>query len=323
MRLRQLAATACIAVIAATAGAQAQDKYPSQPLRFMVPFGAGGVADTTARIVAEKLGDLIGQRVVVENNPGGGGIAAARAVIAAAPDGLTLAMLTNGTAISVPLFKSLPFDPLKDFEPVSKLGSFEFFVATGAESAYKTLAQAMQAAKAAPSKLNIGTINPGSSQHLTALLLRSTAGVDITWVPFKGSPDLVIALLRGDVDLAIDAYAAIKPNLDDGKIRALATTSSKPSVVVPTAPTTAASIGADFDVTSWNAIYVKAGTPKPIVERLNAALVQVLANPDTKSRLLLLGIVGGSSTPAEMDDLMRRDIARWRDVIEKNNIERR
>lgn len=301
----------------------AQDKYPSQPLKLMVPFGPGGVGDTTARIVAEKLGDKIGQRVVIENNPGGGGVAAARAVITAPADGLMLAMLSNGTAISVPLFKSLPFDPLKDFEPVSRLGSFEFFVATGAESAHKTMAQAVQAAKANPAKLNIGAINPGSSQHLTALLLRSTAGADITWVPFKSSPDLVVAVLRGDVDLAIDAYVAIKPSLDDGKIRALATTSPKKSALLPDVPTVASVLGTAFDVTSWNGIYVKSGTAKPIVATLNKALGDVLAEQDTKAKLLTLGIVAESSTPEELDQLMRRDIDKWRDVIDKNNIERR
>jgi tripartite-type tricarboxylate transporter receptor subunit TctC len=152
-----------------------QPTYPSQPVRFVIAFGAGGVADATARLVAEKLGGKLGQRVVVENIPGGGGMAAARAVLSAPADGHTLAQLTNGTSISVSLFKHLNFDPLGDFAPVTKIGKFEFFFATNAVSPYHSLADVIREARNDPGKLNVGAIDPGSTQHLAALLLKSTA----------------------------------------------------------------------------------------------------------------------------------------------------
>ena len=169
--------------LAAAGAVRAQQAYPSQPIRFIVAFGPGGVGDTTARLVAEKLGDKLGQRVVVENNPGGGGISAARAVLTAPADGHTLALLTNGTSISVGLFKNLTFDPIADFAPVSKLGAFEFFIAVGANSPYRTLADLIGAARGDPKKLNIGTVNPGSTQHLSAMLLKSTAGIEFSGFP--------------------------------------------------------------------------------------------------------------------------------------------
>src|SRR5262245_29697241 len=213
-RILALAAFA-LAAMAQAGMAQAQQAYPSQPLRFVVAFGPGGVGDTTARLVAEKLGDRLGQRVVVENNPGAGGIAAARAVISAPADGYTLALLTNGTSISVSLFKNLTFNPLTDFAPVTKLAKFEFFLAVNASAPYRSLAEVIKAARDQPGKLNVGTINPGSTQHLSALLLKSTAAIDFQWVPFRNSPDLLVALLRGDIDVAIDAYAAFRGNVDD------------------------------------------------------------------------------------------------------------
>src|SRR5262245_40916781 len=217
------AALALTVVFAALDQAWGQASYPDRPLRLVIAFGPGGVGDTTSRLVAEKLGDKLGQRVIVENNPGGGGIAAARAVLSAPADGYTLALLTNGTSISVGLFKNLPFNPITDFAPVTKIGTFEFFLATNSTSPYRTLSDIITAARDNPGKLNVGTINPGSTQHLSAMLLKSTAGIEFQWVPFRNSPDLLVALLRGDVDLAIDAYTVVKGNFDDGRLRLLAT----------------------------------------------------------------------------------------------------
>ena len=167
--------------------ARAETAYPNKAVRIVLPFAAGGVADITARIVAEKLGDKLGQRFYVENQPGAGGIAAARTVISSPPDGHTLALLSNGTAVSVSLFKKLPFDPLKDFEPISSLGFFDFVFATGASSEFKTLADFIAAAKAKPGALNVGTINIGSTQNLSAELFKTAAGIDFTIVPFRGN----------------------------------------------------------------------------------------------------------------------------------------
>jgi len=309
---------------AATLGtAWGQTAYPNQPIRFVVAFGPGGVGDTTARLVAEKLGDKLGQRVVVENNPGGGGIAAARAVLSAPADGHTLALLTNGTSISVSLFKNLTFDPLADFAPVTKLGSFEFFLAVNASSPYGSLADLLKAARDNPGKLNIGTVTPGSTQHLSAMLLKSTAGIEFQWVPFRNSPDLLVALLRGDVDVAIDAYAALRGNLDDGKLRALATSASKRFPLLPNVPTAQEGGAGNFETTAWNGLFVKAGTPPGIIAQINKAAAEVLADPDLKQRLLGMGIVADPTSPEDLNTFFKADIAKWADVIAKNKIEKR
>jgi tripartite-type tricarboxylate transporter receptor subunit TctC len=300
-----------------------QAPYPSQPVRFVIAFGPGGVADTTSRLVAEKLGEKLGQRVIIENNPGGGGIAAARAVLSAPADGHTLALLTNGTSISVSLFNNLTFNPLTDFAPVTKIGKFEFFLAANANSPYRSLADMIKAAREAPGKLNVGTVNPGSTQHLSALLLKSTAGIEFQWVPFRNSPDLLVALLRGDVDAAIDAYAAFRGNIDDGKLRALATSAPTRSPLLPNIPTAQEDGAGNFDVTSWNGMFVRAGTPPAIIAQLNAAMREVLADKGLKERLLEMGILADPTTPEELTAFFKSDIAKWADVIAKNKIEHR
>src|SRR6185369_513794 len=189
--------------------------YPSRPVRLILPFGAGGVADVTARLVTEKLGEKLGQRFVIENMAGAGGINAARAVLSAPADGYTLALFSNGTAISVSLFKSLGFNPVTDFVPVSSMGYFDFIFVTQASARYPTLAEFIKAAKEKPGTLNVGTINVGSTQNLSAQLFKSTAGVDVAIVPFRSSPDVLIALLRGDIQMAIENYTAVQSHVAD------------------------------------------------------------------------------------------------------------
>ena len=178
--------------------------WPEKPIKIVLPFGAGGVADVTSRIMADKLSQKFGQRVVIENMPGPGGIAAARAVITAPPDGYTMALVTNGTAISVAAFKSLPFDPVKDFEMVSMVGTFDLVFVVNGESDYKTLGDFIKAAKAQPGKLNIGTIAVGGTQNLGGELFKSLAGLNVQIVPYKNSPDIVVALLRNDVQMLVE-----------------------------------------------------------------------------------------------------------------------
>jgi tripartite-type tricarboxylate transporter receptor subunit TctC len=291
-------------------------------VRIVLPFAAGGVADITARIVAEKLGDKFGQRFYVENQPGAGGIAAARTVISSTPDGHTLAMLTNGTAISVSLFKKLPFDPLKDFEPISSLGFFDFLFSTGANSEYKRLGDFIAAAKARPGVLNVGTINVGSSQNLSAELFKTAADIDFTIVPFRATPEVAVSLLQGDIALMIDGYSSIKGNLADGKIRALAVSGAVRSDSTPDIPGAREGGVADYDVISWNALFAPAGTPPEIVKTLNDALHEILADPDVKNRLLELGIEARAGTPSEIGARLKSDIDKWQQVIEKAGIQK-
>ncbi len=259
-------------------------------MRIVLPFAAGGVADITARIIAEKLGGKLEAGFYVENQPGAGGIAAARTVISSPPDGHTLALLSNGTAISVSLFSHLPYDPLKDFAPISSLGFFDFVFATNADSPFKTLADFIAAAKAKPGTLNVGTINIGSTQNLSAELFKTAAGIDFTIIPYRGTPEVLVSTMQGNLALMIDSYSSMKGNLADKKIRALASSGPVRSESTPDIPTLQEAGVANYDVVSWNALFAPAGTPPEIVKTLNQALQEILAEADVKKRLLELGI---------------------------------
>jgi tripartite-type tricarboxylate transporter receptor subunit TctC len=286
----------------------------------VLPFAAGGVADITARIVAEKLGDKLGQRFVVENQAGAGGITAARTVISSPPDGYTLALLSNGTAVSVSLFKKLPFDPLKDFAAISSLGYFDFIFATSTEAPYKTLADFVAAAKEKPGTLNVGTINVGSTQNLSAELFKTAAAIDFAIIPYCGAPEIQVGLLQGNVVLMIDSYSSMEGNLASGKLRALASSGAKRSEATPDLATVTESGVAGYDVVSWNALFAPAGTPLEIITTLNDALKEILADADVKKRMLDLGIEARASTPEEISDRLKADIEKWGKVIEKAGI---
>jgi tripartite-type tricarboxylate transporter receptor subunit TctC len=313
---------AILTAVAVSQPARAETKYPDRSVRIVLPFAAGGVADITARIVAEKLSEKLGQRFYVENQAGAGGIVAARTVTSSAPDGYTLALLSNGTAVSASLFKKLPFDPLKDFTPVSSLGFFDFIFATAANSPFKTLGEFIAAAKAKPGSLNVATISVGSTQNLSAELFKTAAAIDFAIIPYRGTPEIQVALLQGDVALTIDSYSAMKGNLADGKLRVLASSGAVRSEATPELATVTESGVADYDVVSWNALFAPAGTPPDIVNTLNAALREILADHDVKKRLIELGIEAKSGTPQEIFDRLKSDIEKWRVVIEKAGVEK-
>lgn len=291
-------------------------EYPERPVKIVLPLGPGGVGDITARIVADKLGEKLGQRFIIENMPGVAGIVASRAVIAAPADGYTLLLNTGGIAASIPLFNKFPVDVLNDLTPVSSLGFFDCLLVTNGQSDYKTLGDFIQAAKANPGKLNIGTISAGGAQHLTANYFKQAAGIDIVIIPFKTTPETILALMRNDVQMVVDFYAALSGNLADGKLRPLAWAGSQPSPALPQLKTADAQGVKNFDAVSWNAIYIKTGTPPAIVATLNKAIVEVLADPALKKKLLDLGVDARSSTPAEIDAKMRSDIQKWAKVID-------
>ena len=318
---RPLLALPALLLIAAHP-ASVQAKYPDHPVRFVVPFAAGGVADSTARIVADKLSEKLGQRFYVENQPGAGGIIAARTALSAAPDGYTLIMLTNGTAVSVSLFEKLPFDPVKDFVAVSSLGFFDFAFVTSTASGYKTLRDFVAAARAKPGALNVGTINVGSTQNLSAELFKTAANIDFTLVPFRGNHDAEVALLQGNVSLVIDSYSVLQGNIVDGKLRALASSGAVRAESTPDLPTVQESGVAGYDVVSWNALFARAGTPADVIKTLNDALREVLGDAGIKKKMLALGIEAKAGTPEAIESRLKSDIDKWRAVIEKAHIPR-
>ncbi|WP_425350815.1 Bug family tripartite tricarboxylate transporter substrate binding protein [Neorhizobium huautlense] len=306
--------------IAAPTGVQAQADYPSRDITLVLPFGPGGIADITSRVVADALGKKLGRQIVILNQPGAGGATAARAALNAEADGYTLALLSNGTAISVPLFKNLQFDPVKDFTPVSSLAYFDFVFVTKAGGKFKTLKDVLEAAKADPGGLNVGTINVGSSQNLAAELFKSTSGIDFTIVPYKATPDLLVALLGGELDVIVDSQTALKAALTQGQATAVASSGPTRSKLLPDVPTAQEQGVAGFDVTSWNGVFAPAGTPEEVVKKLNAALVDVLADPAIQKRFADLGVEARSSTPQEIGDRLKSDIAKWGEVIKKAGI---
>jgi tripartite-type tricarboxylate transporter receptor subunit TctC len=307
--------SAIVALSMATADARAQSKYPDHPVRVVVAFAAGGVADITARLVADKLSEKLGQRFYIDNQPGAGGISAAHSALGGGADGYTLAFFTNGTAISVALFNHLPFDPLKDFVPISAIGYFDCDFVTAADSPYHTLGDFLKEARAKPGTLNLGSIVVGSTQNLTAQLFKSMSGTDIVIVPFRTTPDEVVALLRGDIQMGVDFYAALKSGLDGGKMQALASSAPQRSPELPNVPSVQEGGVPNFDVTSWNALYAPAGTPDDVIATLNKALQEILADPELKKRALDLGIDAKASTPAEIGARMRSDVEKWSQVI--------
>jgi tripartite-type tricarboxylate transporter receptor subunit TctC len=298
----------------------AQSDYPARPVRIVLPFAAGGVADATARIVAEKLSEKLSGRFFVENQPGAGGIAAARAVLNAPADGYTLALLSNGTAVSVSLFKSLPFDPLTEFVPISSLGFFDFIVATKADAPFASMADVIKAAKDKPGGLNVGTINVGSTQNLAAELLKTAAGVDFNIVAHRGTPEVILSTLQGDVAVMIDSYSALRAPLSGKQVRALASSGAARSKITPDVPTVQEAGTAGYEVSSWNALFARSGTRPEIVAKLNAALREVLAEPGVVKQLLDLGIEAKAGAPEEIAARLRADIDKWGQVIAKAGI---
>ena len=318
-RLLALAFAAFALPVPAPVSAQA---WPTKPIRLVVGFAPGGVADVTARVVAQKLADQLGQQVVVDNRPGAGGIVAAEAVAKAVPDGYTLLLMSNGNAVSASLFKSLPFDTIADFAPVSTLGFFDVAVVASTEAKIDSMKALIAYAKANPGKLNIGTINVGSTQHLSAELFRSMTGFDATVVPYKGSPAVITALRANDVQVAFEMLAPVVPQAKSGAVRILAVTSERRNPAFPDVPTVAESGVPGYAASSWNAIAAPAKTPAALAERLNAEIQRALAAPEVKEKLASLGVTARGSTPDEMKRLVAGDIEKWRRVIEQAKIER-
>jgi len=318
MKLISFALTGLLLLFSPLATAQT---FPDKPIRLIVPFAAGGLADITMRIVGEKLSERLGQRIVIDNRPSGGGIAAAQAVAQSPADGYTLIVLTNGTAISVSLYKALPFDPVKDFVPISSVAYFDLVLLVDGKSPIKNVKDLLATARSMGGKMNIGTINPGSTQNLSAELFKSVAGIDALIVPFRSSPEVQTALLRGDITVGFESYAALKGAIDDGQLRAIATSGTNRSL--PNIPTVKESGVSNYEVVGWNAIFAPAGTPADVVAKLNKGINEVVALPEVKQRILDLGTEPRAGTPQEILARLQSDIKKWGAVIEQAKIEKR
>lgn len=299
----------------------AQSGFPDRPITLMVPFGPGGIADLTARAVAEQMSKRLGQPVVVDNRPSAGSIVASQAVATARPDGHTLLLMSNGNAVSVGLFKKLPFDLLKDFAPITLLGQFDLGIFAAAKGRFASLKDVLAHARAHPGKLNIGTITPGSTQHLSAKLFETVAGIDAVVVPYKGSPAVLGALRAGEVDIAFEVLGPMLPQVAAGVVTALAVSSEHRNPALPDVPTAQQAGVPRYNVASWNALAAPAGTPPEVVQRLGQAAREALASPEVQARLGKLGVRLQASTPGDLQALVASEVRRWGEVIRAARIE--
>jgi tripartite-type tricarboxylate transporter receptor subunit TctC len=306
--------------VASIIPARAEAPYPNRPIRIVVPFGAGGFADYTVRLLGQKLTERTGAQVVIENRPGAGGIIAANAVLASPPDGYTLFVFSSGIVLSKSLLKSMPFDPVTAFSPISTMALFDLLLLVRADSPLHTLKDALDAARAAPQKFDVGTISPGSTQNVTAELLRSVSGVPMTIVPHRTSSEVLTALLRGDVQIGVETYAALKSAIDTGQVRAIASSGSRRSQQQPNVPTLREN-GIDAAVDGWNSLVAPAGTPREIITFLNDNVRAIIADPDYQKRMIALGGDPLTGSPEELDARVKSDAVMWAGVVKKAGLE--
>ena len=309
-----------LAGLCSHAVAQDAQSYPSKPVRIFIPFGAGGVGDLTVRLLAQKLSETTGQQFVIENRPGAGGSLAAKGALGAEPDGYSLALTGNGQAISMTLFKARTYDVVADFTQVSITATFEMLLAVKNDSPFKNLQDLVDFARKNPGRLNLGAINPGSTQNLSAHLFKQTTGADVTIIPFKTTPEVVTAILRGDIQMGFDFYAGFQGGISDQQIRILATSGEHRNPLLKDVPTAVESGLPGYVVTSWNGLASRAGLPEPVLRKLNKLVVTALEDRALQDKAQKLGIEMRGSTPEAMRERMARDIVRWRSVIEKANI---
>ena len=302
-------------MLAASLAAHAQD-YPAKPVRWVVPFPAGGPLDIVARVIGVRLSETWGQPVIVDNRPGAGGNIGAEVVAKSAPDGYTIVMGALSThAVNVSLFRKLPYDPVRDFAPVTLISEVPNVLVVNPAVPAKTVAEFIAYARANPGKLNFASGSTGSAGHLAGELFKTMARVDMTHVPYKGAAPAVTDLLAGQVQLMFDNLASALPNIRAGRLRALAVTTKKRSAFVPELPTIAESGLPGFDVSTWFGVMAPAATPRPIVNRLHDGIVRALAHPDVKERLAAMGAEPVGDTPEQFGAFVKSEIAKYAKVV--------
>ena len=297
----------------------AQDKWPSKPITYIVPFPAGGTTDILARLIAQKLGPVLGTTVIVDNKGGAGGSVGSEAASRAAPDGYTILGGTiSSHAINVSLYPKIGYDPVKSFEPVTLIGTNPTVLVVNQSSPYKTLADVIAAGKA-KKPLTSASAGSGTSQHLSLELLKSKAGIDITHIPYKGSGPAIQDVMGGQVDMMFDTTVVAGPHIESGKLRALAVTSAKRLPNMPTVPTVAETVPG-YEVISWQAVFAPAGTPRAIVDRLHTEIGKILKEPEMQERLGKLGMQGADMSTTEIASFQKAEVAKWAAVIKAANI---
>jgi len=309
---------------ACISAALSQSNFPTKPIKILVPNAAGGAADITARTLAQKLNETMGYQVIIENKPTAGGIAAAEQVAKSDADGHTLLLISSGTAVTASLFKSLPFDTLKDFTPISKLATFDLVIASSDNPKFKSISELITYAKNNPGKLNIGTPQIGTTQNLAAELFLSTAGITAQIVPFNGTPPVINALRGKEIDIMIDILGPLMPQIKSGALKPLSLMGDRRFQLISETPVLH-ELGGNFNqlsVASWNGLAAPAKTPKEIITKLNTSIQNVLNSKDFIAKLSELNVTVQGSTPEQASELLASDIKRWKSVIELAKIEK-
>lgn len=311
---RTIVATFAALLAAVTLNASAA--YPEKALRLVVPYPPGGAGDLMGRGLAEKLAEQLGQSVVPDNKPGAGGIIATQSVAGAAADGYTLLFGSVAThAINLSMYAKLPYDPVKDFIPISITHAIPRVLVVHPSIPAKSVAELIALAKANPGKYTYSTSGIGSTSHLAGVLFASMAGIELTAVPYKGSAPAVTDLLSGRISLTFDSVAVYGPHIQSGKLRALGVTSMKRIGAMPNVPTIAASGLPGYDVSNWAGVFVPANTPKAVVDRLSVAVIKAMADVEMNKKLVAAGIEPLSSTPEEFAAIIKADIPKWAKVV--------
>jgi len=319
---RRMILTAAVTALAAASGvASAQDSWPSKPITYVVPFGPGGTTDVLGRLVTSKAGPALGTTFVIENKPGTGGSMGTEFTSRAAPDGYTIQGGTiSSHAINVSLYAKLPYDPIKNFQPITMIGSMPNVLVVRADSPFKSVQDVVAAAKSKPGSINYASSGNGTSQHLSGVFFEQKSGGKLVHVPYKSSAESLNALLSGQgADMIFENLAPALPHIKAGKLRALGVTSEKRSPAVPDIPAIAETLPG-FGIESWQAIFAPAGVPGPVVEKLSAAMIKAVNDPEIRSMLVAQGITPGGMTPAELGAFQKAEVEKWARVIKEGNI---
>ena len=320
-RLQQgLTGSALVLLAAVTASQTLAQAYPQRPIRMIVGLPVGGSTDLLGRLLAAKLGERLGQQVVFENRPGASGIIGTDIVAKSQPDGYTLLMAAGSFGVLTSLYPQLPFDTGKDFAPVALFASSPYVLAVHPALPVKTMTELIEFAKARPGQINLAASTPGSVQRLSGELLKRQAGIELLYVPYKGTGALIPDLLGGRLQAAIDNVLVLAPHIKSGALRGLAVTSARRSAVVPELPTIAESGLPGFQASGWFGVLAAAATPVAIIDRLNQTITAIMQQPDVRSRLLAQGAEPLSGPPSELRNLLTREKEVWSRVIREAGV---
>ena len=322
MNMQNLVSIAMMIALAAVLPQAVAQDFPARPLKIIQGFATGGNADTVARILAQEMAKGLGQPVLVEAKPGAGSTIAADAVAKAAPDGYTLLLVTGGNAVAGALYKSLPYQAVDSFEMISTITFFPFLVIVRSDSPAQSIRSLLDMARAKPESVAFGSAGTGATQHLTGELLGGMAGVKFMHVPYKGDSAAITGLLGGDTQFVIAPATAALGQIRAGRLHAIAATGATRWQGMPDVPTVAESGVADFDVRSWMGLATSAGTPQPIIDRLNAEMQRALRTPEVRAKLEEIGGDVRGSTPAEMRNRVAAELKNWTQVIRQAGIKR-